>query len=298
MKDSPPPPAPVFVGRTRELAWLDERLSSRRTSASIVVAGPAGVGKTALIKQALLSLHGKPSAHSGDLTPLWVDLYSQPDADTAIGELIRRIRDDPSGRHEPNLLVILDGAEVLTNKQLEATLSRVRNYKRVRSVVMTTRHTLELTRGDVLNVGGLLPEDAKRLVQTLLQNDSSDAAIAEAVQATHGYPLAALLLARMIADRGGGAPSDVLSDALYDLSAVIAGPSSEIVAVAAPRIVTAREALVEGLRQRPDSIYELPPRKFEELLAELLTDRGWEVELTPATRDGGKDIRLLRKICG
>ena len=270
MKDSPPPPAPVFVGRTRELAWLDERLSSRRTSASIVVAGPAGVGKTALIKQALLSLHGKPSAHSGDLTPLWVDLYSQPDADTAIGELIRRIRDDPSGRHEPNLLVILDGAEVLTNKQLEATLSRVRNYKRVRSVVMTTRHTLELTRGDVLNVGGLLPEDAKRLVQTLLQNDSSDAAIEEAVQATHGYPLAALLLARMIADRGGGAPSDVLSDALYDLSAVIAGPSSEIVAVAAPRIVTAREALVEGLRQRPDSIYELPPRKFEELLAEPL----------------------------
>ena len=34
----------------------------------------------------------------------------------------------------------------------------------------------------------------------------------------------------------------------------------------------------------------LTPRQFEQMLAELLDDMGWEVELTQATRDGGKDI--------
>ena len=37
-------------------------------------------------------------------------------------------------------------------------------------------------------------------------------------------------------------------------------------------------------------MFDLPPRKFEELVAEALSDLGYEVELTPATRDGGKDI--------
>ena len=50
------------------------------------------------------------------------------------------------------------------------------------------------------------------------------------------------------------------------------------------------EALIERLRVQPQAIYDLPPRKFEELIAELLDDLGYEVELTPATGDGGKDI--------
>ena len=35
---------------------------------------------------------------------------------------------------------------------------------------------------------------------------------------------------------------------------------------------------------------KLGSRQFEELIAELLKDMGWDVELTKATRDGGKDI--------
>ena len=40
----------------------------------------------------------------------------------------------------------------------------------------------------------------------------------------------------------------------------------------------------------PQKLYELSPRKFEELVASILTDFGFEVELTNATRDGGRDI--------
>lgn len=44
------------------------------------------------------------------------------------------------------------------------------------------------------------------------------------------------------------------------------------------------------LKKHPESIYELSPRKFEELVASILKDMGFEVELTQATRDGGRDI--------
>lgn len=44
------------------------------------------------------------------------------------------------------------------------------------------------------------------------------------------------------------------------------------------------------LAKHPEKIYDLSPRKFEELVADILRDFGFDCELTPATRDGGFDI--------
>ncbi len=43
-------------------------------------------------------------------------------------------------------------------------------------------------------------------------------------------------------------------------------------------------------KKNPDKLYELTPRKFEELIADIFNDLGFNVELTQATRDGGRDI--------
>jgi restriction system protein len=40
---------------------------------------------------------------------------------------------------------------------------------------------------------------------------------------------------------------------------------------------------------------ELDPRKFEELVAELLRDKGYDVTLTPPSRDGGRDILAVKR---
>ena len=37
------------------------------------------------------------------------------------------------------------------------------------------------------------------------------------------------------------------------------------------------------------------PRQFEELVAEILASYGWQVQLTPPTRDGGYDIFAIAK---
>ncbi|HEX6746491.1 MAG TPA: restriction endonuclease [Longimicrobium sp.] len=49
------------------------------------------------------------------------------------------------------------------------------------------------------------------------------------------------------------------------------------------------------LAAHPDELHRIDPRKFEELVAEVYRDHGWEVELSVRTRDGGYDIIALRK---
>lgn len=60
------------------------------------------------------------------------------------------------------------------------------------------------------------------------------------------------------------------------------------------RIVVASEGswqrVIEALARSPEELRGLAPRRFEELVAELLSRDGLDVRLTPATRDGGRDI--------
>ena len=48
--------------------------------------------------------------------------------------------------------------------------------------------------------------------------------------------------------------------------------------------------LIYDLAQNPNKLHQLSGRKFEELVAELLSDMGYDVIITPMTRDGGRDI--------
>jgi restriction system protein len=48
--------------------------------------------------------------------------------------------------------------------------------------------------------------------------------------------------------------------------------------------------VLKHLAREPHSVYQLPPRRFEELVAKILEDQGCEVTLTKQTRDGGYDI--------
>lgn len=61
----------------------------------------------------------------------------------------------------------------------------------------------------------------------------------------------------------------------------------------AEQIVVVQEInleLLARLAHSPQLMYQLDPRKFEELVARLLEDHGCEVTLTKRTRDGGYDV--------
>lgn len=55
-------------------------------------------------------------------------------------------------------------------------------------------------------------------------------------------------------------------------------------------VTTFDNEIKKYLKKHPEKLYELSPRKFEELVASILKDLGFDVELTQATRDGGRDI--------
>lgn len=53
--------------------------------------------------------------------------------------------------------------------------------------------------------------------------------------------------------------------------------------------------LVKYLKKRPDALYQIRPRQFEELIAEILASYNWDVQLTPPVKDGGYDIFAISK---
>jgi hypothetical protein len=55
------------------------------------------------------------------------------------------------------------------------------------------------------------------------------------------------------------------------------------------------QELMELLKSKPELLRTLTPRKFEELVAELLERLGYKTELTPASKDGGFDIYAAKK---
>lgn len=55
-------------------------------------------------------------------------------------------------------------------------------------------------------------------------------------------------------------------------------------------VLTIDDQIKKYFSKYPEKLYDLSSRKFEELVASLMEDMGFNVELTQATRDGGKDI--------
>ena len=60
-------------------------------------------------------------------------------------------------------------------------------------------------------------------------------------------------------------------------------------------LVTVDGELIAHFKRNPESMYQLDPRKFEELVALLLKDLGYDIELTKSGPDGGVDIIATQK---
>jgi restriction system protein len=60
-------------------------------------------------------------------------------------------------------------------------------------------------------------------------------------------------------------------------------------------VVNVSDEFLQYLNNNPRMMYELNSRGFEELVAELLHRLDYEVILTPASKDGGKDIYAAKK---
>jgi len=79
-------------------------------------------------------------------------------------------------------------------------------------------------------------------------------------------------------------------ETLYESQKVNEISSADIYNDAAPLLVEVNEWVLRHLKRYPQEIFNLSPRQFELTVAEILERLGWEIHVTPASRDGGKDI--------
>jgi hypothetical protein len=61
------------------------------------------------------------------------------------------------------------------------------------------------------------------------------------------------------------------------------------------QLAQVNEELIRYLASHPAILHSLDPRLFEELIGELFRDLGYEIIVTPRSRDGGVDIRAIQK---
>jgi HJR/Mrr/RecB family endonuclease len=271
----------TFIGRRAEIEWLSERLYRRRQSAPIVVAGAGGVGKTTLLQLFLTSRRREREEET-----TWLNLDTSADPMGEVSAFVERLYASRDGE----AIVAIDGAERLTDDQMEVVSQRVLNLKRIRGLIFSTRRAPIMPRAEILNLGAMGPQESEELLQKLLKGGFPEEMLARAVQITAGYPAAAKMLAQLVREGRRDEVAELLRGEIYDVEKALVLPAQEIISEVRPRIVVVNAALVERLRRQPESIYSLPARQFEEVIAELLEDMGFEVELTKQTRDGGKDI--------
>ncbi|WP_295715795.1 restriction endonuclease [Mucilaginibacter sp.] len=268
----------TFTGRSAELEWLDSRLSRHSYSFTpMIITGAGGVGKTSLIKYWL-------STKRLTSTPYWLDLYANKEY--SLDDFVNQI---DKVRHGDSMIVVIDGSEAWTEEQHEQAVSKIFNYKAVSALIFTSRKQVKLRRYEQLNLGPMSDNESSDLLKKLLPDISQESLLLEAVLATKGYPLAISLLSRLLQTEPDSINA-LLKKPLYELSNNILVPKNEILIAAPPIIITANKNLASLLKKQPSDLHKLTPREFETLLAELLADMGWEVELTKQTRDGGTDI--------
>jgi len=279
---------PAMIGREAERAALLEAL--QRPGSIVELVAPVGMGKTTLLKR--VSLDAQESFGGA------VEYFAGSDA-FPLSEAVDIITENFQKARGHNILVI-DSADGLSTEDTFETINRLAAGPWSFSTIIASHNGLGLG-GQTISLSPL-PNPAFRELLSQMFDGALDATGMERLwTATRGNPL----LARLLSEhwRSGKTRNQAALAALLDpwRGPGLLGPDGRPLRPgggAEQRIITDVREIGDGLLRRvnenPRLLYEMPPRRFEELVAELLERAGYTVTLTPQTRDGGKDMYAAR----
>lgn len=271
-----------FVGRQKEIQWLDEHLLYAYRSRTLVITGPGGIGKTSLMKYWCASVRTTNAF-------LWLDVKSSANPDLALERLELDIEHERRS-FDRGIVIVVDGTDIWSIEDHDRICRRFTNYKVVEAIVFIRRSRLHLRGSEELALDPLNESEMVILMQRIFPRALPGSAMRELIRTAKGFPLAMQLLAQLLEAGDTTNPNPKLNQPIYELSGNIFVQKKDIIPAVTPIIVSANQKLVTALQKQPDNLRNISPREFEILLSELLRDMGWEVELTKQTRDGGADI--------
>jgi restriction system protein len=282
----PPLPPEPFIGRQRELGRLHELIIPKRRGIAtpISVVGAAGIGKTALVAEEIRRL-------DDSINPIWFRPESFATRPPGLFELIDSA---PRRRSRWPYFVILDGAESIPERQLLDTYRSALSRKDVASVVVTSRAPVEFRGINEIRVEPMPGIDIQRLLREKISlSNLDDDTVSRMLDIAKGSPDSASIFAAMASSMPSEQLERVLSGNLYQATEP---KDPEAIANTKTIVVNLRKDIMDMLKKRPSDVNDLTWRQFEELVADLMQDKGFDVKLTPATRDGGADILATRKL--
>jgi restriction system protein len=284
----PPSPPIQFVGRAEELHQLYGKIAEKHILPRIVaITGTAGIGKTALAIEFLRSV-------SSRFNPIWLAPYHLRGTAELFSSVLENVKED-----KREAIIVLDDTERFEGP-VEEFARDLLQIKRLRAVLVTARKIPHsIPKIDRLEVFRLRPSEGVALLAahvlsthtnpvTVARISDEDARKLEA--RAEGHPLLLIMIAALLKDHTVDQIIFRLNEGLHNLGLPLPISEKQIVSVVAPKIIVTNDALLQNLKRQPLDLHRISPRKFEELLAELLDDMGCEVKLTPASNDGGKDI--------
>ncbi len=270
---APPPPIDKFVGRRVYLDLLKEKTNRFNI---IGVLGPGGIGKTSLLRQFLAE---------NRFNAFWISAYQ----DRINRENFDLLLDELSGtrRSKGPIIVVIDGAEAVDH--IESYVINLLDTKRPESIVFTSRKLLNFAHENI----ELLPltmAESVDLISRIVPVGVDRRDIYSLAARVNGHPLALVLIGELLKSQTVEQVLYQLEGGWNDLELSLPAGNQSIAEIVAPKIIIANDVIIERLKRTPEDLHKISPRKFEELIAELIQDMGWEIELTPQSKDGGKDI--------
>lgn len=249
-------------------------------STTTIVRGLGGIGKTALVSYAL-----KKYRFNIPFKTKWISFYEQPSQQDLKG-FLNALKE---GFNSNKSLVVLDGAEAIEEKYLLDLVTAINKEFPLTSIVITTRSSLIIENALYITLSGLSLHHSMNVLQNFEHNLTSEELNIIANKLS-GHPLALSLTGNLLKQRSFQEIINSIEGELYNYQSVTKIGSEQIIEVVSPTIINSTEVILNQLKNNSKQIYNISPREFECVIAELLRDMGFEIELTKSTRDGGIDI--------
>lgn len=276
-----------FVGRETELQVLHETLIRDQLSI-VVISGVRGAGKTTLG-------YVFSDIHQADFPGGVARLHANG------MESLEQLKTSTYVDTNKRSLVIIDDVDQRPSDTVEMELAALRCLLPKAAFILTTSAEPSYVRADKeIRLGGLSRDQMRGLIERGASLAGNLTIPDELIDVLNGHVLAGLVAASTLKE-SELTPRELLqrlynftASGLYDVSGspIIGGePERRIIA----DVTSVSDEFLLMLHNNPKLLYELSPRGFEEVVAEILHKLGYDITLTPASRDGGKDIYAAKK---
>ena len=275
-------PSSGFVGRRQEILSLADAFQSN--TRVVLITGGAGMGKTTL---AMTFADLAVGQFRGGIR------FNHPDRD----ELLKQLRkvDDPHP-YEGRSLFIADQDGPLDG-DLRRSFRLFIQSNRTSDLLLTSREAVEIYPESQITVplGPFSKSETYEFLRRRL--GSVPTAHAERLyDELSGHVLATELSTAMLQGNVVGWDSLFQGFRDFDQPGMVdptgqplpSGGTEEARIIV--DVTNTNREILRRLQSDPSLFWSLPPRRFEEIVAEILGRHGYEVTLTPPTRDGGFDL--------